>query len=49
MSILAKIAIIIGALLFFTTVFVLGLAFIEYMESTHEKTVRHAQRRRSVP
>jgi hypothetical protein len=46
MDILAKIVTIIGALLFFTIVFVLGLAFIEYIESTDEKTVRHGPRRR---
>jgi len=48
MSILAKIAIIIGALLFFTIVFIVGWAFIECIESAHQKTVRHAQRRRSL-
>jgi hypothetical protein len=47
MDILAKIVTIIGALLFFTIVFVLGLAFIEYIESADEKTVRHGPRRRS--
>jgi hypothetical protein len=48
MDILAKIVTIIGALLFFTIVFVLGLAFIEYIESADEKTVRHGPRRRSL-
>jgi hypothetical protein len=46
MDILAKIVTIIGALLFFTIVFVLGLAFIEYIELTDEKTVRHGPGRR---
>ena len=40
MGILAKIITIIGALLFFTIVFIVGLAFIEYIESADEKTVR---------
>ena len=48
MGILAKIITIIGALLFFTIVFVVGLAFIEYIESADEKTVRHGQRRRPL-
>jgi len=48
MGILTKIVTIIGALLFFTIVFVVGLAFIEYIESVDEKTVRHGQRRRSL-
>jgi hypothetical protein len=47
MSILAKLATIIGALLFFTIVVVVGLAFIDYIESGHEKTVRGGPRRRS--
>jgi len=37
MDILAKIVTIIGARLFFTIAFVLGLAFIEYIESADEK------------
>jgi len=48
MGILTKIVTIIGALLFFTIVFVVGLAFIEYIESADEKTVRHGQGRRSL-
>jgi hypothetical protein len=48
MGILAKIVTIIGALLFFTIVFIVGLAFIEYIESADEKTVRHRPRRRSM-
>jgi hypothetical protein len=48
MDILAKIVTIIGALLFFTIVFVLGLALIEYIESADEKPVRHGPRRRSL-
>jgi len=47
MSILAKLATIIGALLFLTIVVVVGLAFIDYIESGHEKTVRAGRRRRS--
>jgi len=46
MGILAKIITIIGALLFFTIVFIVGLAFIEYIESAHEKSVGHGPRRR---
>ena len=46
MGILTKIVTLIGALLFFTIVFVVGLAFIEYMESADEKNVRHGQQRR---
>jgi hypothetical protein len=37
MGILARIVTIIGALLFFTIVFIVGLAFIEYIESADEK------------
>jgi|RhiMetdeSRZDD1v2_1073273.scaffolds.fasta_scaffold308502_2 hypothetical protein len=48
MGILAKIVTIIGALLFFTIVFIVGLVFIEYIESADEKTVRHGPRRRSL-
>jgi hypothetical protein len=48
MGILAKIVTIIGALLFFTIVFIVGLAFIEHIESADEKTVRHGPRRRSL-
>jgi hypothetical protein len=48
MGILTKIITILGALLFFTIVFIVGLAFIEYIESSDEKTVRHRPRRRSL-
>jgi hypothetical protein len=48
MGIQAKIVTIIGALLFFTIVFIVGLAFIEYIESVDEKTVRHGRRRHSL-
>jgi len=48
MGILAKIVTIIGALFFFTIVFIVGLAFIEYIESADEKTVGHGPRRRSL-
>jgi len=48
MGILAKIITIIGALLFFTIVFIVGLAFIEYIESSDKKTVRHGPTRRSL-
>jgi hypothetical protein len=37
MSILRKLASIIGALLFFTLVVVVGLAFVDYIQSGHEK------------
>jgi hypothetical protein len=39
MDILEKLATIIGALLFFTLVVVVGLAFVDYIQSGHEKTV----------
>jgi hypothetical protein len=44
MGILAKIITIIGALLFFTIVFIVGLVFVEYIESADEKTVHTDQR-----
>jgi len=46
MGILAKIVTIIGALFFFTIVFIVALAFTEYIQSADEKTVRHGPRRR---
>jgi hypothetical protein len=49
MSILRKLASIIGALLFFTLVVVVGLAFVDYIQSGHEKTVRGGSPRRSLP
>ena len=49
MSSLAKLVSIIGALLFFTLVVVVGLAFVDYIQSGHEKTVRGESRRRSLP
>jgi hypothetical protein len=49
MSILAKLALVIGGLLFFMIVFIVCLAFIDYLESAHEKAVAHGQRRRSMP
>jgi hypothetical protein len=38
-------ALAIGGLLFFIIVFVVCLAFIDYLESAHEKTVTHGPRR----
>ena len=49
MSILEKLASIIGALLFITLVIVVGLAFVDYIQSGHEKTVRGGSPRRSLP
>jgi len=49
MSMLAKLALVIGGLLFFMIVFIVCLAFIDYIESAHEKAVTHGQRRRSMP
>jgi hypothetical protein len=49
MSILAKLASIIGALLFFTLVVVVGLAFVDYIQSGHEKTVRGRSPGRFLP
>jgi hypothetical protein len=48
MSFRAELATIIGALLFFTIVVVVGLAFIAYIESANEKTITHGLRRRSL-
>jgi hypothetical protein len=45
MSILTKLALAIGGLLFFLIVFVVCLAFIDYLESAHGKTVTHEPRR----
>jgi hypothetical protein len=45
MSILTKVALAIGGLLFFIIIFVVCLAFIDYLESAHEKTVTHGPRR----
>jgi hypothetical protein len=45
MSILTKLALAIGGLLFFIIIFVVCLAFIDYLESAHEKTVTHGPRR----
>jgi hypothetical protein len=49
MDILEKLATIIGALLFFTLVVVVGLAFVDYIQSGHEKTVRGRSPRRFLP
>jgi len=49
MRILAKLASVIGALLFFTLVVVVGLAFIDYIQSGHEKTVRGRSLGRFLP
>ena len=49
MSILRKLASIIGALLFFTLVLVVGLALVDYIQSGHEKTVRGRSPRRFLP
>jgi hypothetical protein len=45
MSILAKLALAIGGLLIFMIIFVVCLAFIDYLESAHEKTVTNGPRR----
>jgi len=47
-GIVAKLVAIIGALLFFTIVFIVGLAFVDFIESAHEKTIRDAPQRRSL-
>jgi len=49
MNTLEKLATIIGALLFFMIVVVVGLAFIDYIESGHEKTVRGRPPGRFLP
>ena len=49
MNILDKLASIIGALLFFTLVVVVGLAFVDYIRSGHEKTVRGRSPGRFLP
>jgi len=49
MNILDKLASIIGALLFFTLVVVVGLAFVDYIRSGHEKTVRGRSSGRFLP
>jgi len=45
MSILAKLASIIGAMLFLGIVFIVSAAVIQYMESAHDKPDRHGPRR----
>jgi len=49
MSILANLASIVGALLFFTLVVVVGLELVDYIQSGHEKTVRGGSPRRCLP
>jgi hypothetical protein len=48
MSILAKLVLVIGGLLFFIIVFIVCLAFMDYLESAHEKALTHGPRRRSI-
>jgi len=48
MSSLAKLTNIIGALLFFAIVVVVGLALIDYIASGHERTVGGGPPRRSL-
>ena len=48
MSILAKLALVIGGLVFCMIVFIVCLAFIDYLESALEKAVTHGQRRGSM-
>jgi hypothetical protein len=49
MNTLEKLASIIGALLFLTLVVVVGLAFVDYIQSGREKTVRGRSPGRFVP
>jgi len=48
MNVLAKLALMMGGLVFCIVVFIVCLAFIDCLESTREKAVTDGQRRRSV-